>query len=143
MNFYIVCVCGLWQRHLGNNEIKNELLGLIAADFGKNSPLKWGDEIKNIETKLYTVNNKKSLESVIYPAERVRPLRPEGTKKRDRWTETENELCFAIYKKHGASSLKRNYPMVRDFLIPPPEIHFSSHQTTPTNILLSILKKKK
>ena len=100
----------------GNNEIKNELLGLIAADFGKNSPLKWGDEIKNIETKLYTVNNKKSLESVIYPAERVRPLRPEGTKKRDRWTETENELCFAIYKKHGASSLKRNYPMVRDFL---------------------------
>ena len=101
----------------GNNEIQNQLLGLIAADFGKNSLLKWGDEIKNVKTKLFTVNNKKTLETVIYPAERVRPLRLEGTKKGDRWTETESELCFAIYKKHGASSLKRNYPMVRDFLM--------------------------
>ncbi len=101
----------------GNKEIKDELNGLIGADFGKNLPLKWGDTIQNISTKIFTINERKSLESVIYPSERVRPLRPSGTQPGTRWTEVESELCYIIYNKHGASSLKRNYPMVRDFLM--------------------------
>ena len=100
-----------------SKEIKNELGGMIGLELGNNSPLKWGDSISNIKTKLFSLDNNKSLESLIYPKGRVRPLRPSGTQSRTRWTEDEVVMCYSIYRKHGATSLKRNYPMVRDFLM--------------------------
>ena len=77
----------------------------------KSNLVMWNEQLKNISVSLTSLNDK-SLKELIYPKNRIKPLRSPGTTDGTVWEEIEQRLAMILYKVKG-HTVKNSDPLFK------------------------------